>query len=86
MLPNTNNSPSLHPFSTGHSPRRCRICGAPFVGLGILCPIHLAEHARRRAAELQAERERSAQIIAAREAQAQAARPALTEWYDELDA
>ncbi len=74
------------PFSTGHFPRTCRICGAAFVGLGTLCPIHLAEQARIRATELQAERERSAQIIADREAQAQAARPARTEWYDELGA
>lgn len=74
------------PFSTGHSPRTCRICGASFVGLGTLCPIHLAAQARTRAKELQAAREHSAQIIAAREQQAQAAQPKRVEWKDELDA
>ncbi|OQY87142.1 MAG: hypothetical protein B6D41_12225 [Chloroflexi bacterium UTCFX4] len=74
------------PFSTGHSPRTCRICGAAFLGLGTLCPLHLAAQARTRAAQIQAERARSAQIIAARELQAQAARPARTEIPDELDA
>jgi len=78
----------LHPapFSTGYHPRHCRICGASFVGLGVLCPIHLAAHARQRATQLQAERERSEQILAAREQQAQAARPQRTEFPDELDA
>lgn len=74
------------PFSTGHSPRTCRICGTPFVGLGTLCPVHLAAQARTRAAQIQVERARSAQIIAAREHAAQAARPARTEIPDELDA
>lgn len=62
-------SPIVSPYSTGQHPRRCRVCQREFFGLGILCPVHLAEHARKRAAELQAERERSAAIIAAREAQ-----------------
>ena len=74
------------PFSTGHSPRTCRICGAAFVGLGTLCPVHLAAQARTRAAQIKVERARSAQIIAAREAQAKAAQPARTEIPDELDA
>ncbi len=74
------------PFSTGHSPRTCRACGESFTGLGTLCPIHLAEHARHRAQELKAQRIESANIIAEREAQANAQRPARLEWQDELDA
>ena len=74
------------PFSTGHHPRNCRICGTSFVGLGTLCPTHLAAQARTRAAQIQAERAHSAQILAAREQQAQAARPARVEIPDELDA
>jgi len=74
------------PFSTGHNPRTCRVCGASFIGLGTLCPIHLAAQARQRAQQIKTERARSAQIIAAREAQAQAARPARLELPDELDA
>lgn len=74
------------PFSTGNHPRQCRLCGAPFVGLGTLCPVHLSAHARQRAAELQAERAHSAAIITARELQAQNARPQRAELPDELDA
>lgn len=76
------NAPAL---STGQHSRTCRVCGATFVGLGTLCPIHLATQARQRAFELQAARKRSNQIIAARERMAQAARPARTELPDELD-
>jgi hypothetical protein len=81
--------PHVHhpaPFSTGHSPRTCRICGAAFVGLGTLCPTHLAAQARTRAAQIQTERAHSARIIAAREHAAQAARPPRQELPDELDA
>lgn len=74
------------PFSTGQHPRTCRICGASFIGLGTLCPIHLAAQARTRAQELQAARQLSAQVITVREQQAQAARPKRTEFSDELDA
>ena len=74
------------PFSTGQHPRNCRICGASFVGLGTLCPIHLAAQARTRAAEIKTERQHSAQVIAARELAAQAAHPARVEIPDELDA
>jgi len=73
------------PFSTGYHPRRCRVCGASFVGLGTLCPIHLAQQARARAIAIKYERERSNQIIAAREQLAIAARPQRTEIPDELD-
>ncbi len=74
------------PFSTGQHPRNCRICGAAFVGLGTLCPTHLAAQARERAQQLKAEREHSAQVIAAREKQAQAAQPKRSEFVEELDA
>lgn len=74
------------PFSTGQHPRKCRACGESFIGLGTLCPIHLAQHARHRAAELKAQRSESANIITARERQANANRPARTEIPDELDA
>lgn len=77
---------SAAPFSTGQHPRNCRVCGASFVGLGTLCPIHLSATARSRGFQLQAERTHSNQIIAARERQAQAARPARVEIPDELDA
>lgn len=72
-------------LSTGQHSRNCRVCGAAFVGLGTLCPVHLAAQARSRAFQLQADRERSKQIIAARERMALAARPARTELPDELD-
>lgn len=75
----------LAPFSTGHFPRSCRVCGTSFVGLGILCPTHLAPHARQRAFEIQAARKQSHQIIAACESRAQASRPPRTEIPDELD-
>lgn len=74
------------PFSTGQHPRKCRICGETFIGLGTLCPIHLAAHARTRATELKAQRTQSANILTAREQQAKAAQPKRTEFLDELDA
>lgn len=70
------------PFSTGQHPRNCQVCGASFVGLGTLCPTHLAPVARARALEIKKQREWSAQILTAREQQA---RPPRTEWLDELD-
>ena len=74
------------PFSTGHHPRNCRICGTSFVGLGTLCPTHLAAQARERAQQIKLERQHSAAILEAREHAAQAARPARVEIPDELDA
>lgn len=71
------------PYSTGHHPRPCRICGASFVGLGDLCPVHLAAHARQRANEIAQQRITSARILRARETQTQ---PKRTEWVEELDA
>ncbi len=76
----------LAPYSTGHNPRKCRVCGQSFIGLGTLCPIHRAAHARTRAFELQAQRAQSNQIINARAMQAKAAQPKRTEWQEELDA
>ena len=74
------------PFSTGQHPRTCRVCGAAFVGLGTLCPTHLAAQAKTRAAQIKTERAHSAHIIAAREQQAAIARPKRQELPDELDA
>lgn len=84
MIPSlvTIENPAL---STGQHSRNCRICGNPFVGLGTLCPVHLAAQSRRRAFELQAARNRSLEIIAARERRATAARGPRTELPDELD-
>ena len=86
MLEASYASPNAPSLSTGQHPRNCRICGAVFVGLGTLCPKHLAQQARQRAAQIEAERIRSLEIIAAREQQAQAARGPRTELPDELDA
>lgn len=74
------------PFSTGQHPRKCRVCGETFIGLGTLCPIHLATHARQRAQELKAQRTKSADIITTREQAARAAQPKRAEYPDELDA
>lgn len=74
------------PFSTGQHPRKCRVCGESFTGLGTLCPFHLAAHARQRAHELKAQRTQSANIITARAQAARAAQPKRTEVPDELDA
>jgi DTW domain-containing protein YfiP len=73
------------PYSTGHHTRNCRKCGAAFTGLGTLCPTHLAQEARQRAVQLQAERVQSEMIITAREIAAKAARGVRTEITDELD-
>lgn len=87
VRPNFPNARSVpHPFSTGHHPRFCRVCGASFTGLGTLCPIHLAQYARQRAQQLKHARTESAQIIAAREARAQHTRSQPAEYRDELDA
>ena len=72
----------LSPFSTGQFARSCKTCGAPFVGLGTLCPSHLAAHAKTRAQEIRAAQSHSRQIISAREQQARHPR---TELPDELD-
>ncbi len=72
----------LTPISTGRTSRPCRVCTTPFVGLGTLCPVHLAQHSRRHAAEIQTAREQSRQILEARES---ANRRPRREFPDELD-
>ena len=74
--------PEFAPYSTGSLPRFCVVCGQQFIGLGVRCPVHLAQYARQRAAEVEAARVRSERILAARVA---AARKPRTEWYDEID-
>lgn len=73
------------PISTGHISRPCRTCNTPFVGLGTLCPVHLAQHARNRASQIQTARFHSAQILAARELPAKLAFYKRSELFDALD-